>query len=114
MVKVNGYPIRSFIDTGSTLSIISRQMADKLNLIVSGPRIKVEQVAGSGYSIGTTTANVNIGKITKEVVLHVFDRKNQDLFLGSKETALFSLTIECLTRTVRQKKRPKRRFGKLT
>ena len=102
-VLLNGSKVRAFIDTGSTLTVASRSLANSMDFKLTGPRITVSQVTGPGFSLGSSDVILKIGHLSHKVTIHVFDRDGNDLLLGSRETSNFNLIIDCKSLEVVQK-----------
>jgi hypothetical protein len=100
---VNGYATRAFVDSGSTLSVMSRTYAQHLN-INANPKtsINVETVAGLTRSVGRVNINVTIGQISKIIEIHIFDKFNYDLLIGVDDAAKFNIKLDFADRQYTQ------------
>lgn len=100
-VIINGQNIRAFIDSGSTLSIISYKQANKLNLELSSSRtLRIGQALGSFSTIGIVTAPVTLYDITQTIDLHVVDGFGYPLLLGLDAGQKFRIKLDLERRKV--------------
>lgn len=92
---VNGHRIRAFLDTGSTLTVISKQVADSLDLKIDpASATSISHVCGSGRSYGITQAELTIGSITINIPIHVLGESSLDLLVGIREARRFGLRAD--------------------
>ena len=98
--KINGSPIKAFVDSGSSLSIISASLANKLNLkLIRNSSLVLHQVNGTTKTKGRTTVNMTIGQISAKLDLHVMENFQYPLLLGLDAGERFGLRIDLKSRT---------------
>jgi len=103
-VKVNGVQTRAFLDTGCTLTAVSKTLAKKLRLRLNEKSsIKVDHVGGTTNSVGAKCAKLTIGELTKTIVIHVFEHLGDELLLGVRDAAMFDLYADLKQRKLTQR-----------
>ena len=101
---IGEHKIKAFLDTGSTLNIISAEGAKRLNLWPDiRAAINVAHVGGSVKSVGCVDTDVTIGRITKPLKIHVMDRFAHDLLIGQTDAGLFFATCDFSTNSLTQR-----------
>jgi predicted aspartyl protease len=82
----------ALIDTGATISVISRKMAKKLKLKEKLTRTKINMVSGTVDSCGTVSISVDEGNGNlKKIDLCLADDMREDLILGMPEITKLNL-----------------------
>ncbi|XP_054166009.1 uncharacterized protein LOC128963519 [Oppia nitens] len=101
VVKVNSHPARAFIDTGSTVNIISQRLASQLKLPIDTHHpINILQVDGNIKSIGRVSTQLSMGSQTHLITFHVLANFRYPLLLGLDVGKRFGLTVDLSTRKV--------------
>ena len=101
---VNHIPIQAFIDTGSTISIISYQQLKRLNLTLEpSSSITIRQANSNTRSIGRVKVLLTIENITHPIHLHVLSHFKYPLLLGLDVGNLFGLHIDVKDKVVTTK-----------
>ena len=99
-----GHRTKALIDTGSTVTIVSRQLAEKLKLpIDTRATIRAETIGGYIYSSGRLSLNITIGRITQTLETHVFDNFGYDLLISVTDAGKFRLVLDFANRQFLQK-----------
>ena len=94
-VKLNGIPIKSFVDSGSTLSVVSEKTFKRLKVqLMPNTSITLDQISGQTKTIGCFTTQLQIGNQTKSVKLHVIIDCHYPLLLGMDLGKLFGLQLD--------------------
>lgn len=94
-VLVNGHKIRAFLDTGSTINVISKSQALNLNLnINTRTSLLVGHIGGSTRSAGRTTFNLTIGRITQSITVYIFNNFDLPLLISGETASLFNIAID--------------------
>ena len=94
-VKLNGTAIKSFVDTGSTLSVVSEKTFKRLNApLIPNTAITLNQITGQTQTIGCFRTDLQIGSTTKSVTLHVINGCKYPLLLGLDAGKLFGLHLD--------------------
>ncbi|RWS00094.1 Transposon Tf2-6 polyprotein-like protein, partial [Dinothrombium tinctorium] len=90
----------AFIDTGSTISVISQQIQHNLGLrIIPHSSILINQADGQTRSIGRTKANISIKQVTHQCEFHVIQNFQYPILIGLDIGQQFGLKIDLKTRT---------------
>ena len=94
-VKLNGIPIKSFVDSGSTLSVVSEKTFKRLEVqLMPNTSLTLDQISGQTKTIGCFTTQLQIGNQTKSVKLHVIKDCHYPLLLGMDLGKLFGLQLD--------------------
>ena len=94
-VKLNGIPLKSFVDSGSTLSVVSEKTFKQLNVqLMPNTSITLDQISGQTKTSGCFTTDLQIGNQTKSVKLHVIKDCHYPLLLGMDLGKLFGLQLD--------------------
>ena len=94
-VLINGKPIRPFLDSGSTVTAISRSAASRLNLKWDEEKaIPLRQVDGLTQSLGTVDATLQINGDTFKIPVHVLENLEHDMLLGLDSAHSAGLVID--------------------
>ena len=100
---VNDHKITAFLDTGSTVNVMSTTQAEDLNLnIDSSASISVNTVSGHTTSAGRLFAIVTIGRYERLLLIHVFDKFGTNLLLSGRDAGLFNVKVNLTTLQLRQ------------
>jgi len=100
---VNKTRTRAFLDSGSTITLASRSLAETLQLSPNPSRaIRVDFVGANGSSLGSAFAEVKIGKIIRRIEIHVFEYSTDDLLFGARDAAKFNLKVDFKNRKLTQ------------
>ena len=95
VVNINNVRIPAFVDTGSTHSFISTELAKQLKLEPkSNTELSVTQVNGSFRSKGSTETQIRIANRTESVSLQIVDGFRYPLLIGLDIGKQFGLTID--------------------
>ena len=90
-VLVNGINAKALWDTGSTIDIISGDLAKRVNLKpYQNSSITITHVGGTARSDGRTTINLNFNNQTKQVDAHIFPRSPVDMIVSNQTYQLFT------------------------
>ena len=82
-VKINRREVRTFMDTGSDISIMSDRLRRALNLLLTpNSSITIQGVEGPVTSVGLTYFNLTVGHLTKVMKAHVLMNFDYNLLLG--------------------------------
>ena len=93
----------AFIDSGSTVTVMSLALAQDLNINYdTKTSLSVETVGGITRSVGRTNIDITIGQITKKLVVHIFERFSHDLLISQTDAGLFELILDFKNRKVKQ------------
>ncbi|UYV78677.1 hypothetical protein LAZ67_16002346 [Cordylochernes scorpioides] len=92
---VNSTPIQAFIDTGSTISIMSYSQFKNLNLQMEpSSSIYINQANSRTRSFGRVKVNLTISHITHEIDFHILRNFIYPLLLGLDVGTLFNLHVD--------------------
>ena len=93
--------IKAFLDTGSTISIISPQLFKKLGIrIIPRSSVKINMVTGNTTSIGRIKVPLTIQQITKIINLHVVHGFRQGLLIGLDVGSLYDINVSLRTKSI--------------
>ncbi|GBO03460.1 hypothetical protein AVEN_124358-1 [Araneus ventricosus] len=97
---VSGYykrkPLPCVLDTGSTISLIPRDLVTKNHLkMINAQDIVVQQTRGAISLTKTCTFSLKIGTINKNVTMYVLDHTLPYIILGMPELSKYDITIDC-------------------
>ncbi|UYV70265.1 K02A2.6-like, partial [Cordylochernes scorpioides] len=100
-VLLNNIPVSSFIDTGSTISLMSCSLLKqhKLRLNVND-RIKIKQVDSFAYTLGSVEVFLKIHSKLVRCKLHVVKNFSYPLLIGLDVAGKFGLIIETKDKAV--------------
>ena len=94
-VKLEGVPIKSFVDSGSTISVASLKTIKRLNVsLIPNSAISLDQVSGLAKTIGSFKAKLQIANKTKSVTFHVIKDFKYPLLLGLDIGKRFGLHLD--------------------
>lgn len=82
------------LDTGATISIISKNLQTELRVQVREDRLKIRSFHSNVDCSGYISIPITIGLITEEVKLYVIPMSDHDIILGLDNIHKFSLLIE--------------------
>ncbi|RWS22911.1 hypothetical protein B4U80_14889 [Leptotrombidium deliense] len=103
-VSVNGRFVPALFDSGSTINIMSSQMAQQLKLhICRNFTLPIDTVSGHSRTDGRVDTQLTIGKMTMPVAIHIINDFPHELLIGSPEAKKFRLTVDMETSTVSQR-----------
>ena len=92
---VNDNKVRAFCDSGSTLTAVSKEFADKIGVRLNDKTsIAVRMVEGSTNTLGSFDAKIQIGKKTKRMRVHVFSNLQHEALIGLDVATAFGLTLD--------------------
>jgi hypothetical protein len=101
-VKINNQSVPAFIDTGSSITVLSYEMFVDLKLkIIQNSSINIRQISGLTKSIGRVKVRLTIKDKTKLVNIHVIKDFKFPLLLGLDVGEIFNLHIDLKNRKVR-------------
>ena len=104
----------ALVDTGSTLTVISKDIANKIKLkIPKSSAISIRQVQGNCKSLGRAKIGLSIGRQTKEVVVHAIEGFSHDLLLGMDTAQKFGMKIDTESKRISIKKHKTREVNNL-
>ena len=93
-VRVNGFPIRAIVDSGSTINLISKDFARRLHLQpLPHSSISLKQANGQTTSDDRLLINLTIGTTTKRISTHVMSKLPHHFVIGIDTGHLFGLQI---------------------
>ena len=82
-ITVNGHRVRALLDSGSSITCMSRDMANRLNLIWdSGRSLILKHVDGLAHTLGVITADVSLNGHQLSTPIHVLERLGPDMLIG--------------------------------
>ncbi|XP_054164085.1 uncharacterized protein LOC128961825 [Oppia nitens] len=81
-VKINDKPVKAFIDHGSELTVLSKEIADYLQLRPDGHGINVKTVAGFKTTLGEVRVDIKLDRQTARVSMQVMDDISYDAIVG--------------------------------
>ena len=82
-LTVNGRHVRAMLDTGSSVTAISRTAATRLQLKWNQSRsLFIRHVDGFTHTLGTISATVTLEGQTLRTTLHVFDKLGPEMLIG--------------------------------
>lgn len=95
-VHIGGKEVHGLLDTGASLSLMRKDLAEKLKLkTVKGNEIRVKIGDNTYYSVSnTTTCNVTFDNITKEHTFYIYDNLPHPVILGITFICQYYLTIK--------------------
>ena len=94
-VFVNDIKVRAFCDSGSTLTAVSKEFAEKLGIRLDDKTsITVRMVEGSTYTLGSFDAKIQIGNKIKTMRVHVFPNLQHEALIGLDVATAFGLTLD--------------------
>ena len=100
---INGRKSRAFLDSGSTISLISEKYTNELGIVFdSNHRIPITGISGSTKTLGRAHALVTIGKISREIPIDVVGGFEYDLLIGNPHAGLYGLVTHHQTCQLRQ------------
>lgn len=90
--------MRAFLDTGSTLTIMSTSLANRL-IVRIDPKasIKVNHIGSQIKRADRTFVDLCIGLMTHRIEIHVFDDFFHDLLVGTKDAAKYNVKADLTT-----------------
>ena len=95
----------ALVDTGSTLTVVSTEIANKLNLkLARNSALRINQVQGNARSLGRAKVKLTIGSQTNEIDVHAIEGFNHDLLIGMDTAKIFRMKINTETRQISIKK----------
>lgn len=98
---INDTSIQTFIDTGSTTSIVSHNFASRIGLTPApNSSISISQVEGETKSIGRCSFTLTLGYITHHITAHIIKGFQHDLLIGLDAANKFNLNIDCKNKKV--------------
>ena len=100
-VKLNHKPIKAFIDTGSSITVISEKTQKALKLKTNpNSSITVNLAEGSTNTLGSVDTDLQIANKTEKNTVHVLKDFKYPLLLGLDAGKRFGLTIDLSDHTV--------------
>ena len=94
-VKLNNKPVKSIVDSGSTISIASENTLKELKLqIKPNSSIILNQISGRTQTLGSFTASLKIQNTIHTTTFHVVPRSPYPLLLGLDVGQQFGLKID--------------------
>lgn len=100
-LTIQGKQMEAFIDTGSTISIMSLKTSQRLKLPLNeNEKIVINQVEGSTKSIGTVIAQTTIHRTTKPVKYHVLSKFRYPILMGLSTCISFGLHLNLEDKTI--------------
>jgi hypothetical protein len=100
-VKINNQSVPAFIDTGSSITVLSYEMFVNLKLkVIQNSSINIRQISGLTKSIGRVKVRLTIKDKTKLVNIHVIKDFKFPLLLGLDVGEIFNLHIDLKNRKV--------------
>ena len=75
----------------------------QLNLaLIKNSQIRIRQVSATTSSLGRVKISLKIGKITKDIEVHIMKGMKEQLLLGLDTAEHFKLTVDLKNRSVSQ------------
>lgn len=100
-VRVLNQNANTYIDTGSTITILSDKLFRRLRLnLIPNSSISVRQVHGYAHTLGRCMFPLTIANTTLNVEAHVIRNFHHPLLLGLDACYMFNLTIDVRKRRV--------------
>uniref|UniRef100_A0A158P4S6 RNA-directed DNA polymerase n=1 Tax=Tetranychus urticae TaxID=32264 RepID=A0A158P4S6_TETUR len=100
-LTIEGISVEAFIDTGSTISIMSLKTCKRLNLPINNKQqITINQLEGSTKSVGYTLASTTIHKTTKTIKYHIISNFRYPILIGLNTSIEFGLHLNLEDKTV--------------
>lgn len=101
----------AFIDTGSTISIMSAKKANQLHLPILPNSVTIQQVSGCTRTIGRVIIQLQINNQSQQTTLHILPNFRYPLLLGLDVGDAFDFQIDVKHRVITQRaKKRKKRF----
>ena len=94
-VKLDDIPLRAYVDSGSTISVASKQTLQRLNKqVIPNSAIHVRQVSGKTKTIGCFQAQLQIKNNVQTINFHVIPSFQYPLLLGLDVGQQFGLLLD--------------------
>jgi transposase InsO family protein len=94
-VSINGQLVEAFIDTGSTITLMSAKLQRFLRLpIIDKTSISIKQLDGITHSIGRVNTILTLAHISKPLNIHVLPHFQYPLLLGLDAGKEFGLHLD--------------------
>ena len=93
-IRLNGHRLRPFLDSGSTITAISKSTADRLNLQWDArSSIPLSHIAGITETLGTVDANIEFHGQTFRMPIHVLKHFKHEMLIGVDLARKAKLTV---------------------
>lgn len=110
---VNGKAAPAFLDSESSITIISKKISDQLGLNTKKSKsTEIENLFGKGRSLGVVKARLTIG--TDITDIHVVSEPIPELLVGVHEALRYGLTADFIRGNVLQNSQVLRGGGRVT
>jgi transposase InsO family protein len=99
-VNADGHPLKAVVDTGSTLNMMSLDVAQELELVIdANGQTTFHMAVGSCTTVGTVQTQITFSEVSQPQTIQVVRDFQYVLLLGRPFTKAFPLNIDTKTNT---------------